>query len=102
LKAGLVAEVTIHPTAEAEYEQALGWYLDRSPQAAARFEVAFEEALEAIRSHPSMFPRCDEIHRYVLLNRFPYSLIDRIDGDVARILAVAHSRRRTGYWSSRA
>lgn len=41
MKAGLVAEVLVHPAAEAEYEQALGWYHDRSPQAAVRFEAAF-------------------------------------------------------------
>ena len=96
-----MAEVGIHPAAEAEYEQALGWYLDRSPQAAARFEAAFDEAIEAIRSQPAMFPRCDEVHRYVLLRRFPYSLIYRVEGDAATVLAVAHSKRRTDYWSGR-
>lgn len=101
MKAGLVAEVSIHPAAEAEYEQALGWYLDRSPQAAARFEAAFDEAIGEIQAHPAMFPRCDEAHRYVLLRRFPYSLIYRVDGEVATILAVAHSKRLTGYWSGR-
>lgn len=97
-----MAEVTIHPAAEAEYEDALGWYLDRSPQAANRFEAEFGEAIEAIRTHPSMFPRCDEVHRYVLLKRFPYSLIYRVDEEAARVMAVAHSKRRTGYWSGRA
>jgi plasmid stabilization system protein ParE len=57
-----VAEVTIHPEAEAEYEHALGWYLDRIPRAAERFETTFDEAIEAIRSHPTLFPFCDEIH----------------------------------------
>ncbi len=97
-----MAEVAIHPAAEAEYEQALGWYLDRSPQAAVRFEAAFAEAIEAIQSHPLMFPRCDDVHRYVSLKRFPFSLIYLVDGDAARLLAVAHSKRRTGYWSGRA
>jgi len=45
-----VAEVTIHPEAEAEYEQALGWYLDRSPRAAERFETTFDEAIEVLVS----------------------------------------------------
>ncbi|WP_165070370.1 type II toxin-antitoxin system RelE/ParE family toxin [Paludisphaera rhizosphaerae] len=97
-----MTEVKIHPEAEAEYEHALGWYLDRSSQAAARFEAAFDEAIQAIRSHPEMFPRCDEVHRYVLLRRFPYSLIYRVEGESATIFAVAHSKRRTGYWSGRA
>ena len=95
-------EVSLHPEAEAEYEQALGWYLARSPQATDRFEAAFDEAVESIQSHPLMFPRCDEVHRYVSLRRFPYSLIYRVDRDFATILAVAHSRRRAGYWAGRA
>lgn len=54
-----MAEVTIHQEAEAEYEHALAWYLDRSPQAAQRFEAAFDEAIEAISSHATRFPLCD-------------------------------------------
>lgn len=100
--AGLVAEVTIHPAAEAEYEHALAWYLDRSPQAAERFDAAFDEAIQAIRSYPTTFPSCDDLHRFVLLKHFPYSLVYRVDGEEARVIAVAHSKRRTGYWSSRA
>ncbi len=97
-----MAEVSIHPEAEAEYEHALGWYHDRSPQAAERFDAAFNEAVESTRSHPTMFPLCDNIHRFVLLRRYPYSLIYRVDGEAARVIAVAHSKRLPGYWTNRA
>ena len=46
-----MTEVAIHPAAEAEYEQALGWYLDRSSQAAARFEAAFDELSRVGTAH---------------------------------------------------
>jgi plasmid stabilization system protein ParE len=87
--------------AETEYEHALAWYLDRSPQAAERFEAAFDEAVEAIRRNPAMFPLCDDMHRFVLLKRYPYSLVYRLDGDAACVIAVAHTKRRRDYWSSR-
>ena len=77
-------------------------YLDRSPQAAERFETAFDETIEAIRSHPTMFPLCDNLHRFVTLKRYSYSLVYRVDGDTAIVIAVAHSKRRPGYWSGRA
>jgi len=96
-----VAEITLHLEAEAEYEHAIAWYLERNPQAAERFESAFHETIEAIGSHPGMFPFCDEVHRYVLMKRYPYSLVYRLDGEVACVLAVAHSKRLPGYWSSR-
>ena len=96
-----MAEVTIHPAAEAEYQGALEWYPERSSQAAARFEIAFDRAIEFIRSQPTMFPRCDPVHRFILLKRYPYSLIYRVDGDSVRVIAVAHTKRRPGYWSQR-
>jgi plasmid stabilization system protein ParE len=96
-----MAEVTFHPEAEAEYEHALVWYLERSPQAAERFQVAFEEAIEAIQSHPAMFPLLDDRHRFVLVKRYPYSVIYRWDGNAARVIAVAHSKQRPGFWSDR-
>jgi plasmid stabilization system protein ParE len=97
-----VTEVTFHPEAAAEYEHALAWYLGRSPQAAAQFEVAFVAAIEAIQSNPTMFPLCDGLHRFVLLKRYPFSLVYGVNGDQIRVLAVAHSKRRLGYWSGRA
>jgi plasmid stabilization system protein ParE len=97
-----VAEVTIHPEAEAEYEHALAWYFERSPQAAGRFEAAFDEAIDAIRSHPMTYPLCDDRHRFVLLKHYPYSLVFRLDGDAVNVIAMAHSKRRPGYWSGRA
>jgi mRNA-degrading endonuclease RelE of RelBE toxin-antitoxin system len=35
------------------------------------------------------------------LRRFPYKLIYRVDDDNLRIIAVAHIRRRPGYWAVR-
>jgi plasmid stabilization system protein ParE len=96
-----MTEVTIHPEAEAEYEYALRWYLERSPQAAERFETAFTQAIESIRAQPGMFPMCDGHHRIVLVKRYPYTVIYRWDGDSARVIAVAHSKRRPGSWSDR-
>lgn len=95
-------DVSIHPAAEAEYEDALAWYYRCSPRAAARFETAFGEAIEAIRSHAAMYPSIDGRHRSVLVRRYPYHLVYRLDGAVARVVAVAHTRRRPGDWSGRA
>jgi plasmid stabilization system protein ParE len=96
-----VVKVTVHPAAEAEYQTALARYFVRSPQAAERFEIAFDKAIASIKSNPTMFPLCDDRHRLVLLNRYPYSLVYRVDGDSVKVVAVAHSKRRLRYWSGR-
>jgi plasmid stabilization system protein ParE len=101
LKDGRVIEVNIHPEAEVEYEAALTWYFDRSPKAAERFESAFDEAIEAIRSSPNMFPMCDKHHRLVMSKRYPYSVIYRLVSNSAQVIALVHSKRRLRYWSDR-
>ncbi len=33
--------------------------------------------------------------------RFPYSIIFRVDSDRIYVIAVAHAKRRPGYWKDR-
>lgn len=98
-----MAEVRIGEEAEAEYWEALAWYQARSDRAASGFEDAVARAIERIGEAPESFPTCDEEgFRFILLNRYPYSLIYRLIGGVVQVVAIAHSRRRPGYWSNRA
>jgi toxin ParE1/3/4 len=50
---------------------------------------------------PTLGESLDRIHRRIQLKRFPYGLIFRLEGDVIRVVAVAHRRRRARYWSFR-
>jgi plasmid stabilization system protein ParE len=97
-----VTEVRIGEEAAAEYTDALAWYQSRSERAAQGFEAAFAAALVQIAQSPERFPTCDEEgYRFALLNRYPYSLIYRVIGTTAQVIAVAHCRRKPGYWSGR-
>ena len=96
-----MVRVSVHPDAEAEYEAALDWYMERSVQAADRFEAAFDAVIQAIAESPKRYPMLDDRHRYSLLRRYPYSVIYRLDDDLVRVIAVAHSKRLPGYWHGR-
>ena len=96
-----MAEIFLQIEAEQEYEAAVGWYFERSQQAATKFEIAFEYALASIKANPDLYPKCDEHHRFCRLRRYPYSVIYRVDSDQIRVIAVAHSSRMPGYWSGR-
>lgn len=96
-----MADLTFNPEAEIEYEDALAWYFQRSPDVADRFEAAIDRAVEAIKANPTMFPLCDQIHHFALVRRFPYIIVYRVDDREARVIAVAHAKRRPGYWSNR-
>lgn len=96
-----MAEVRFHPEAQDEYEDALAWYRVRSHQAADRFEAEVERVVVLIAAAPAMFPPYDGVHRFAMLRRFPYSLVYRVAPDGVDVIAVAHSRRRPGYWRRR-
>jgi toxin ParE1/3/4 len=96
-----VAEVSLHPAAEAEYESALRWYLERSERAAAGLEAALDRAIEFIATFPEASPLCDDRHRYHSLRRYPYGLVYRIDGNEVRVVAVTHDRQLPGFWIGR-
>ena len=54
-------------------------------------------------ANPQLGQRISKNYRRLLLPRFPYMLIYRIEQetDLIRIIAVCHQRRRPGYWTNR-
>lgn len=91
-------EVHFHPEAQEEYQDALIWYALRSHQAAFRFEQEVERVQQLIRENPLQFALYDDIHRLALLRRYPYTLVYEVISEKIIIIAVAHTRRKPGYW----
>ena len=91
-----------HRLAAQEYRFALDWYRKRDAAVAARFRDAVDAAANRILNDPdSHFEIIDGI-RSVRLRKFPYILVFVRDGrDSLLILAVAHVKRRAGYWKRR-
>ena len=58
----------------AEIDDALEWYRERSPQAAADFLVIVDEALREIAEDPKRFPVVHGRLRRIVLPRFPYAV----------------------------
>lgn len=87
--------------ARREFDLALDFYLRRSPSAAAAFIDAFESAKIQIAAFPSSGAAVPPGARRILLGQFPYKLVYRIEGDEIVVYAVAHQRRKPGYWRRR-
>ncbi len=96
-----MTDVVISSAAEGDYTDALGWYAERSTNAAEQFEAEFQRALDTIASDPERFPFCDDRHRFFLLRRFPFQVIYRPHLDQIIVVAVAHTSREPGYWVGR-
>src|ERR1043166_5795064 len=93
--------IEILPGARNDLRGAYDWYFQRNPAAATSFLAEIERAIATLSDNPLMWPSYVEGTRRCVLRRFPFSIIYRVKDSSILIVAVAHGRRRPGYWRSR-
>jgi plasmid stabilization system protein ParE len=93
--------VDLHPEAIAEGRKARLWYRLRSRTVEERFRAALRRAIGKIREAPERWPANDDGLRNCRVVGFPYRLIYWTDGNYSLVVAVAHGKRRPGYWKGR-
>ena len=93
--------LTFHEEALKEYDAALDYYINRSEKAARAFAAEFEISANAIIANPLRWRKEGESARIYRMPNFPYTLIYRPSNDEVVLLALAHHRRRPGYWRRR-
>jgi plasmid stabilization system protein ParE len=93
--------VEFHPLAADEAVAAERWYRERNEKAAVRFQRELDRVVELIAARPeAASPYIGNTRRF-LLRRFPFFVVYRVyDGQIQGV-AVAHARRRPGYWVHR-
>ena len=96
-----MARVRIHIEARIELLDAADWYYVRSIESAQRFRESFNALLALIDSQPESFPKYDQQFRFGKLEHYPYLIVFRYQDDLVDVIAVAHSRRKYGYWRDR-
>jgi plasmid stabilization system protein ParE len=89
------------PGARRDFDDSLDWYAERSSVAAERFSHSVDESLAKINASPEQFEIVDQRHRACMLKRFPFRIIYRIEPTRILVVALAHAKRRPGYWKSR-
>jgi len=92
-----------HPEARAEFADAVEEYEDDYPGRGVRFRDAVGREFRRIGTVPHTFPtwgRRKDVRQVVVPN-FPYKVIFRVEDEAAVIYAVAHDKRRPGYWQKR-
>jgi len=92
-------EIRFHRLAALEYRLAFNWYANRSPSAARRFRREIKRVIEQILHAPHLGSVYRGPYRWMRLRRFPYLIYyARIDPTHVILYALAHGRRRPGYW----
>ena len=91
----------IHPAALAELKAAVIWYQERNQTAANNFVSEVDRVLELVIAAPARWPKGKHGTRKLVLQRYPFAVIYREKETLVQVLAVAHGRRRPGYWEDR-
>jgi toxin ParE1/3/4 len=93
--------VEFHPLAADEAEAAERWYRERNDTAAVRFRHELDRVVEFVAERPEAAPPYIGNTRRFLLRRFPFFVVYRVYNGHVQVVAVAHARRRPGYWIQR-
>ena len=89
-----------HPAARREYAAAIQHAEREWPGRGQRFQAEVERSADRIVDAPEQgSPYLHGTRRFVLLN-FPYSTVN-VSLELGHIVAVAHHKRRPGYWRKR-
>ncbi|MCH7939371.1 MAG: type II toxin-antitoxin system RelE/ParE family toxin [Candidatus Marinimicrobia bacterium] len=65
------------------------------------FLIELDRAIKRIAEAPERWPRSGQGVRRYLMPRYPYSVMYRVKAEEVEVIAVAHERRKPGYWRSR-
>jgi len=96
-----VKSVQFHPEAEAEFIAAAQYYEGQAENLGFDFISAVERSYQRLMTFPESGHPFGRRLRRVLVPGFPYGLLYRANPDRIFVVAVAHVRRRPGYWRHR-
>lgn len=91
-------KVTVTSLAEADVLQAATFYADQSAELPFMLLDELEHAYLLIAGNPEIGSPTGRGSRKILLRRFPYAVIYRVESEECLVLAVSHFRRRPEHW----
>jgi len=98
-----VKRVQLRRVAKHDLREAAAWYRSRDPILANRFLEEVYKTLALLERFPNVggpLPGCaDSAVRQLPVDTFPYRIVFKRFPDRTSVLAIAHERRRPGYWN---
>jgi plasmid stabilization system protein ParE len=98
-----VTLVRLRRVAKRDLREAAAWYRERNEDVARRFKVEVSRTIELLEQFPStggFVPGVDDPSiRQLPVHNFPYHVVFIRLPDRISVLAIAHDRRKPGYWA---
>jgi plasmid stabilization system protein ParE len=89
------------PEAREELEAAASYLDERTAGLGGELVDDIERTSTLLCEFPKIGRSIDTVHRLITVQRFSFNLAYRIGFDEVIVVAVAHKRRRPGYWRHR-
>jgi len=94
-------KVLFHPDIQHEVKASYAWYQQQAEGLGDDFLVELEAAYDAIIELPHTWPKFQRRFRRFLLNKFPFSIVYRLEHDTIYVVAIMHHSRKPYYWQNR-
>ncbi len=96
-----MSRVVFDPDARSEFFAAIEYYEECQAGLGRRFRETVEFAVRSIETSPFRYRILHTPFRRYLLPKFPYAIIFSVEPDFILVIAVAHVKRKPGYWNDR-
>jgi plasmid stabilization system protein ParE len=94
--------LSIHRQASAELDETMRYYERRRQGLALALHAQIQKAFAHIQANPTLgSPYKRTRFRFWVVRRFPYVIYHKDYEDTVWVGAIAHARRRPGYWRRR-
>lgn len=93
--------VELHPEAAAELAEAARFYEAQAEGLGDDFTSTVERAARRIVEYPNIGRPFGRRLSRMLVPRFPYGLVYRVEPERFHVVSIMHLHRRPGYWRSR-
>ena len=97
----MLKKIEYHPLVKLEIQESARWYDERMTGLGFEFLLEVKSAESKIQKNPYTWPNYEAGTKRFLLKRFPYAIIYLVTEDRIQIIAVAHCKRKPGYWKKR-
>ena len=94
-------KIVIAPEGFEDLNEALEFYLSKSPKIAHDFYSIIEYSLKTIQNAPKRWKIIENSFRSYVISRFPFKIIYFEEENEIIVIAIAHLKRNPDYWKTR-
>ena len=99
----MTPSLRIHSLASRELAEVVRWYESKRAGLGGELVDEFSESIARLTRNPEPGNpmSADQQTRRLLMTRFPYQVVYRVRPSEIVVVALAHLKRRPGYWKHR-